>query len=51
MNFITEEYYNEALEEAKQRDQERENATQQNQTQKLGKLHGIPVSIKDHVNN
>lgn len=49
LNLVTEEYYSEALEEAKVRDAELAKALKEGKAQTLGKLHGIPVSIKDHI--
>jgi amidase len=49
LNLITEEYYEEALLEAKQKDAELLKAIKEKKTHTLGRLHGIPVSIKDHI--
>lgn len=49
LNLVTEEFYNEALDLARQRDREREEAIRNGTTHELGLLHGIPLSIKDHV--
>ena len=49
LNLVTEEYYEEALIEAKEKDKELEKAIKDKKVNELGKLHGIPVSIKDHV--
>ncbi len=35
--------------EAKEKDKELEKAIKDKKVNELGKLHGIPVSIKDHV--
>ena len=50
-NLLTEEYYDLALIEAKKRDQERDEAIKAGTVDKLGAFHGIPISIKDHVNH
>lgn len=34
---------------ARQKDKERDEAVRTNQTDRLGLMHGVPVSIKDHV--
>ena len=49
LNLVTEEYYEEALKMAAERDREREEAVRANEVHKLGRLHGIPVSVKDNV--
>ena len=49
LNLVTEEYYDEALLMAKEKDAETERAIKNKSTDLLPKLHGIPVSIKDHV--
>ena len=49
LNLVTEEYYNEALIEAKKKDEELTKALKENKVSSLGRLHGIPVSIKDHI--
>jgi Asp-tRNA(Asn)/Glu-tRNA(Gln) amidotransferase A subunit family amidase len=46
---VTEEYYNEALDEARYKDLETTTAIRLKKTNELGPLHGIPISIKDHV--
>ena len=51
LNLVTEEYYDEALLMAKEKDAETERAIKNKSTDLLPKLHGIPVSIKDHVIN
>ncbi len=48
-NLITEEYYNEALDEARAKDLQTARAIKEKKIQELGALHGIPISIKDHV--
>ncbi|CDW81226.1 amidase family protein [Stylonychia lemnae] len=50
LNLVTEEYYDEALLTAQDKDRERELAVRNGRANELGLLHGIPVSIKDHVN-
>lgn len=49
LNLVTEEYYEEALKMAAERDRELAMAIGTKQLDKIGRLHGIPVSIKDHV--
>ena len=49
LNLVTEEYYDEALQMAREKDAETERAIKNKTTDSLPKLHGIPVSIKDHV--
>lgn len=49
LNMVTEEYYDEGLQEAFERDKETDLAIKNGTTDKLGSLHGIPCSIKDHV--
>ena len=48
-NYLTEEFYNVALELAKVKDQQIDEAISNETTDQLGLLHGIPISIKDHV--
>jgi Asp-tRNA(Asn)/Glu-tRNA(Gln) amidotransferase A subunit family amidase len=49
LNLVTEEYYMEALIDAAEKDRQLAQAIASKTTDKLGKLHGIPVSIKDHI--
>ena len=49
LNLVTEEYYNEALDEARYKDLETTRAIGKKKTNELGPLHGLPISIKDHV--
>ena len=49
LNLVSEEYYDEALKMAEQKDKELQQAIKNKTTDKLPRLHGIPVSIKDHV--
>jgi hypothetical protein len=48
-NLVTEEYYHEALDEARVKDLQTARAIKEKKVQELGLLHGIPISIKDHV--
>jgi hypothetical protein len=48
-NLVTEEYYYEALDEARVKDLHLARAIKEKKVQELGPLHGIPISIKDHV--
>ena len=48
LNLVTEEYYTEALEEARLKDIELVKSIR-DKAIILGKMHGIPVSIKDHI--
>ncbi len=50
LNLVTEEYYDEALKEAAEKDRIREEAVKNGEVHKLGPLHGIPISVKDQVN-
>lgn len=49
LNLVTEEYYYEALLDAAEKDKQLAEAIASETTDKLGKLHGIPISIKDHI--
>jgi amidase len=49
LNLVTEEYYDEALAMAAQSDKKLQKAIKEKTLDRLGKLHGIPVSIKDHI--
>jgi Asp-tRNA(Asn)/Glu-tRNA(Gln) amidotransferase A subunit family amidase len=49
LNLVTEEYYYEALDEARAKDLQLARAIKEKKVQELGPLHGIPISIKDHV--
>ena len=49
LNLVTEEYYDEAIQMARLKDTEREQAVRNNEVYKLGTFHGIPISVKDHV--
>ncbi|CDW76780.1 amidase family protein [Stylonychia lemnae] len=49
LNLITEEYYDQALREAEEKDKQRELAIKNGRVSELGLLHGIPISIKDHI--
>lgn len=51
LNLLTGEYYKEALAIAKIKDQILDEAIKAGTTEKLGLLHGIPMSIKDHVSS
>ena len=50
LNLVTEEYYDLALIIAKEKDKELEEAIKHKRTNELGLFHGIPISIKDHIN-
>ena len=47
--LLTEEYYDEAMALAKIRDKQLEAALRLGNFEGIGPLHGIPISIKDHV--
>lgn len=49
LNLVTEEYYYEAIDEARAKDLQLARAIKEKNVQELGSLHGIPISIKDHV--
>lgn len=48
--MVTEEFYDIALIEAREKDEERSEAIKNGKVHKLGLLHGIPISIKDQFN-
>ena len=47
--MTTEESITEALETAQIRDEEREKAALEGRLDTLGTLHGVPISVKDHI--
>jgi Asp-tRNA(Asn)/Glu-tRNA(Gln) amidotransferase A subunit family amidase len=49
LNLSTKEMFEEAMEEAKIKDSEREEALRQGKVDELPPFHGIPMSIKDNV--
>jgi len=49
LNLVATENFEEAIEIAKKRDKELKEALKEGKEGELGLLHGIPISVKDHV--